>query len=314
MKTSLIARALNSKSFFYVKLLVGLSLISIVMAWIDASKAIQYFVGANFFLIAAGAILTVVQTILSAWKWKIILHEQQIKVPFFNLFRNYMIANFINLFSPSFVGGDAYRTASLKKYAGSISRSLSSVIVDRLTGLAALFFIGSVGLGFYTAPKYVFAISISIIAAMLILYLIIIFFVRPRIVKFSTAKSWWAIRLGRDIAEALLPNKAFAKALAVSLLFQTNTIIINVIYSASLHLDAKISELLLIVPVVYLVEMAPISINGVGVRESVFTLLFLHFGLLAEQGLALGLTITMMRYVVGAAGAIFWLIPGEKSY
>jgi uncharacterized membrane protein YbhN (UPF0104 family) len=313
VRNNLMTNFTKTKLLFCFKLVVGLSLITILLSWTNVYETAKYFVHANVSLILAGAALTIGQTALSAWKWRILLLEQRVTVPFFKLFKSYMFANFVNLFSPSFLGGDAYRTASLQRDAGSISRSLSSVIADRLTGLVALFFIGSVGLGFYLTPRHTFAVSLAVIPTILIIYLITLVWVRPRIIRLASKKSWWVAQLGKDILEALIPSKALSKAMAISFLFQTNTIIISVIYSNSLKLDAEISNLLLIVPVVYIIEMVPVSINGVGLREGAFALLFLNFGMPAEQGLALGLTISVMRYVIGAAGALIWLIPDHKN-
>ncbi len=50
------------------------------------------------------------------------------------------------------------------------------------------------------------------------------------------------------------------------------------------------------VPLIYLTEVIPISINGIGVRDSAFVFFFLQVGYTKEEALAVSLLLIMMRY------------------
>jgi hypothetical protein len=62
-----------------------------------------------------------------------------------------------------------------------------------------------------------------------------------------------------------------------------------------------------------IVELAPISINGVGVREGTLAFLFLQMNLLPEQGFGLGATISVLKYFSGLAGGVVFGIDTWKS-
>ena len=53
---------------------------------------------------------------------------------------------------------------------------------------------------------------------------------------------------------------------------------------------------------IYLTEVLPISINGLGVRESAFAFFFVQIGLTVGDALAVSVLIVGMRYLVGLLG------------
>ena len=58
----------------------------------------------------------------------------------------------------------------------------------------------------------------------------------------------------------------------------------------------------MIIPLIYLTEALPISINGLGVRESAFAFFFVMNGLTVEEGIAVSLLIVAERYLLGILG------------
>jgi hypothetical protein len=65
--------------------------------------------------------------------------------------------------------------------------------------------------------------------------------------------------------------------------------------------------------VAYLTEVLPISINGIGLRESAFVFLFPLVGGLGEQGLALSLLIILIRYLQGTVGGAVLVVSQLQS-
>ncbi len=85
-------------------------------------------------------------------------------------------------------------------------------------------------------------------------------------------------------------------------------------YSLGLGIEVAFSKLLVIIPLIYLTEMLPISINGLGVRESAFVYFFGLIGNSREEGLALSLLVIGMRYVmVGVLGATLLVMTVVKA-
>jgi hypothetical protein len=97
------------------------------------------------------------------------------------------------------------------------------------------------------------------------------------------------------------------KVLSISLLFQLGIVVINKIYAMALSIGIAFHELLVIIPLVYLTEVLPISINGIGVRDSAFVFFYSTLGYAKEDGLAIALLVLVMRYVSGLVGGLVLL-------
>jgi hypothetical protein len=69
-----------------------------------------------------------------------------------------------------------------------------------------------------------------------------------------------------------------------------------------LHIPISLSHLAVLVPVSFVVQMIPISMNGFGVREATFVSYFAVLGLPAESALLLSF--------VGAALVMVWSLAG----
>jgi hypothetical protein len=95
--------------------------------------------------------------------------------------------------------------------------------------------------------------------------------------------------------------------LFISILFHTNVVFINYLYSQALGMEITILELFMIVPLIYITDMIPLSINGIGVRDSAYAFFFAALGYVPEHAFALSLLVLAMRYVVGAVGGVLFL-------
>lgn len=304
--------ATRQRSAFFLKLFISLTLITFLFSRIDAHEALSLIASADLGLLLLGGSLILLQTALSALKWSVLLVGQGISVPFGKLLKSYFLANFVNLFTPGFIGGDAYRSLTIRAYTGGLAGSVTSVLMDRLTGLIALAAIASVGLGIYLLPDNPALVSVAVLLSLGLGYGVLLLVGRE--VERQTAGNFGrAARLMRGILSALRPTKYLGVSFLISIVFQTNIVFITAIWSASLHLSATFAQLFLIVPSVYLLEAIPISINGIGLREGAFAVMFTAFHLPPEQGLALGLATSFMRYAVGAAGGAVWFVPDHVA-
>jgi hypothetical protein len=105
-------------------------------------------------------------------------------------------------------------------------------------------------------------------------------------------------------------------ALLISLTFQVNTVIINYCYVQALGLDVPFATLVLVIPLAYATEVIPVSINGIGVRDTALVTLLGFFGFPADYGVALGLLIIAGRYLMGSMGGValvFTLMSQRRS-
>lgn len=298
----------NSVLVFCFKLALSFSLIYLLIQYLGTETLERALANANVGLLLLGCMGCIGQVALTALKWRLLLLEQGVRVKFTALFEMQLTAVFMNVFMPSVLCGDAYRAARLRRHTGSISSALPSIIVDRGTGLLALLTIGIVGLLYVFTPVYLLSGVCAFIVAVAGGYLFLTGPVSQFMTHRSRSSASQLIVIGRKVTAALLPSRALFCAVAISLLFQLNLVLIVAIWALAMDLvSADLLHLLVAVPAVGLVEMIPFSVNGVGIREAAFSLLFREMDLDSGEGLVLGLTVSTMKYAAGLLCGILLL-------
>ena len=102
------------------------------------------------------------------------------------------------------------------------------------------------------------------------------------------------------------------RALALSVLLQVNVVVCFTVLARAIGIEVPIESMFLIIPVAIFIMMIPISINAIGVRETVFVFLFSLYGIeniqaLAFAWLAYGLTLSQ-----GILGGIVFALRKER--
>jgi len=308
-KYPMLARIFTKQSLLFVaKVAVSSTLLLFLFSKLGSAAVLEALSRADVTLLAFSTALLIGQTALSAWKWQLLLRQQGVDIRFLPLLKIYLISNFINLFMPSIVIGDAYRASQLRRYTASLQGALPSIIVDRGSGLAALLIIGALGLTSLYWPDYVLLAIAAIVIFTLAMYALLIGPIARRAAAISPKALFGLPGVLVEITRSLRPSQTLLWVVILSFVFQFNTVLINWVYCVALNIPVEFRQLLTAVPAVYLLEMLPISINGVGLREGAFSVLFAQMGIAAHYGLALGLTITVMRYVAGIVGGVLLAI------
>ena len=260
-----------------------------------------------------------VNTLISAWKWKLFLEADAVHIPLRHLFVSYLIGTFFNLFLPSTIGGDTYRVFSVKQYSAKFSKSFASVFADRLTGFFALAVFGLVFsiIGYETLPnQWCFLIPLTASLALLGLATVIIY--KPITWKILGFLRLDRIEKLRAFSEKFLNSFAtyskqprlLAKVLGLSFLFQFLLILCIYILSKAIHLHVKLSDFFIFVPIITLLEAIPISIYGLGLRDAGYVFFFTEIGLPGAEAQALSLSVlyVTISLLYACLGGVIFLI------
>lgn len=289
------------------KLGISAMLIAYLYTIVDFNATFVRIKSINLGFMLIALILLVTQVAASTLKWKLILRADGLSIPFLRLLKVYYIGNFFSLFLPSSFGGDLYRVYALGSDNQHYGKTTSSVLFDRLSGLLALLTIALMGYVSLPGGKY------DLVLLMIYLLGIGSFFLltsKRTIDKLQDSR----IKLIRKSSVLItsfrtyrLDYRMLCQVLVISLIFQFMVVVINKIYALSLSIDVPFGELLVIIPLVYLTEVLPISINGIGIRDSAFVFFFMMIEHSKEEGLAMALTVLTMRYISGLMGGLVLL-------
>ena len=225
-----------------------------------------------------------------AWKWRILLGSQSIEADVRLCCRLYLAGMFGNLWLPTNVGGDALRAylMSRARPGAGLGTVAASVLVERLTGLAALLFIAAVGLAWsgWNNPAVLRLLGLgTLLLSVLVLALL---GARRSGARWTTEGKIARLVTALQAFAGPRYRSALATALLLSLVFQASQVVLNIwmAHEVGLHLPAPMYWWL--VPALALSGLIPVGIGGLGVREAAAVALIHGSGVHAPESVIIG--------------------------
>jgi len=293
------ASPLRTRLLFTLKLGISFGLLILLFRYADMSTVLQRLRGAAPMPLLLAFALLGVQILLSSTKWRLILRADGFDVEYLTLLKINATSSFASLFLPSSFGGDVYRVIALRSHTGGLVRSTASVLFDRGTGLFALVTIAVVSYQFYPDNSYAHAMVVGWAA-------VIALFALATSNRLLQSPLWPRLKPVQHMRSLLGTLRVYRKsgnlvlgAMALSLVFQLIMVVINLLYARALGIGIAFTTLLVIIPLIYLTEVIPLSINGIGIRDSAFIIAFAAIGRPAEEALAMSVILISMRYAFG---------------
>lgn len=258
--------------------------------------------------------------VIRSYRWYILLQSLNQQADFKHLLYLYYLGFFANNFIPSGFGGDVVKVVNLRQHYGRGTEALSSVIMDRLTGLLGTTLIALIALtlnalGHTTAldlPLYLWisivGISFGIPIAFLLLRSIdLLAILERRLPLIQRLPRYPSLQnLARTVNRYPLP--VLLKSLLISLPFTINWVLVQYAIALALDVDLPIHVYFLFVPIISIVNLLPISFNGLGVRDGVYLLLFVPIGVAPELVIAMSLAFYFLRFITGVMGGLLYAL------
>jgi uncharacterized protein (TIRG00374 family) len=304
-----------------LRLIVTLVTFGLLLWWVGPRELVAAFTDVLWFWVIVRIIPYVASLWIQARRWKIFLGLEGIKTDTNRLFRRIWMSRFFAHLLPGSVGGDIFRVVESGDFSDSKMAVARSVLLDRIVALVSLGVYTSVACLAWawlsTWPILGWVAALGLIGSMIALLML---------------ASDWSSRVTRWFATKLNEGKVrtFFLQLADSLLDLSGqrgllvkaaliTILFNVTWATSsycgfLAFDLTISPLLVImlIPVVYSVTALPISINGLGVSEGVFVLVFTAGGLQATEAAAVAILLRVTGTVMSGFGGLLYLFEKRR--
>ena len=256
--------------------------------------------------------------LVSGWRWRRLLVTQDVHASTWQLTVTCLVANFFNNFLPSNIGGDFVRIADTGALTGSRTVAAAVVLLDRVLGLIALFGVAALGslMLRHALPGTGYLWILLVLGALAAAVVLSRPALVPRLLRPLTRvrEEWVTERLGRleDMLERVGSDRSrLAQAFAGALTVQLLVVLFYVCVAWGLHIDLPLRDALVIVPVSLVIQLAPVSINGFGVREAVFSYLFRRLGHPVDAGLALSLAGAALLILASLPGGLVFLLRKE---
>ena len=251
---------------------------------------------------AAVVVLYVAGQAMCAYRWQLLAALLKVHGRYREFLAYTFVGMFTNLFVPGLLGGDAARSVYLGRRHGRMGEAIASVVADRAVGLIGLFWLAAfsaIFLNFAPIPSSVITPTIAVGAIAFVGFL-----AAPLVARLIHLMPRPVRRAGGIVAPYLHHPAALIPAIALSIILQITLALGQYILAAGLGLTAPLSLFILCVPIANVFASLPLTLNGLGIRESAYLLLFGMAGMRKEDAIALGLLWFATTMVGGLTGAI----------
>lgn len=307
-----------------VKLAVSAGLIALLFSRIDAGRLWTMARTAAPLWLLAALVLYLVMILTSAWRWGLLLKAQGIMLRFRTLTSSFLVATFFNNFLPSNIGGDVIRIRDTAPAAGSKTLATTVVLIDRGIGLLGLVLLAAIG--GTAVPLLVNAeggagpemLWVGFLAAFVLAALaLLVPQALPRLLQpVRVLHPEWVderlARLGGALARFREAPAALAGCFAGAVAVQAVLVGFYLAIARSLGIPIGFQELAVIVPVSFLLQMIPVSVNGFGVREATFGFYFERLGLPLESALLVSFLGAALIMLLSISGGVAYLARPDR--
>ena len=289
--------------------LISVALLAVLFWKIGAGELLNTLRGASPLWLAVGAVFVLAAMAVSAWKWQLLLRAQGIRQSVLTLFGTYLVGLFFNNFLPSNIGGDVVRVHDVAKRSGRASAVTASVIAERLLAGIALALTAAGALLF--SAQYTAQVGPSIGIALLVFAALIALVLAPgvrawleRVLPEGRARALH--RVFEHMNASLRDWRTVAQVLALSFVFQATVVLVAWAGFQAIGVPAPLGACFLFIPIISAIQLVPVSLNGLGVREGAYVVFFGSIGIGRIEAAAASLLFGILVAVVSLiGGAIF---------
>ena len=293
---------------------VGASLVmlAVLVPRIELRSLFPRWTGGTVEWLLGALAITFLGIVLSAVRWQRVLAALELPTRVRLLVSHQLAGVFVGNFLPSTIGGDVLRVSRLSAGSGRGPDSFASVVLERLTGWLVLPVITLAALALNPAllrlglaSQAALAVSIG---TLVLLVVVLVLASSPRlgarleghegVRRFLHAVHLGLVRFRRH------PGLAF-EVLVAGFVYQLAVVLAAFLAAHALRLDVGWTAMMAFMPAVAILQVLPVTIGGLGVREGAFVLFLSRSGLgvATDQAIALGLVLYGINLLVSLAGA-----------
>jgi len=302
------------KLYIVAKILVGVGIVFYLLETLNIAKVKAAIAESDLKYLAAGMGVVLLIRILRAWQMMLAVQHHHVELSTLRGLAINTISGFYSLFLPGDLSAGAIKWHKLAKLSGKRIEVLSAIFFIRLINTTFILGFGIIGV-LIDSPfdsAALFYITVSLIIALTLVH-IFIFIDKPE-VRMEFLLKYGAHWIPSFILDKLckvwisftqyktLSRSELLKLLSVPLLNQMLTILLFVTVGCAVQIWIPLFVLVWLVSMVYIIQLIPASICGLGFRESALVFLLPHYGVEPSSAMAFSLILfgfTLLMAVIG---------------
>jgi glycosyltransferase 2 family protein len=304
------------------KIVISVALLWLLVARSDVPRLWAYARSASLPWLAAALALYFLMVLASAWRWGLLLDAQGVHLRVRALTESFLVATFFNNFLPSNIGGDVVRIADTAKPARSRTLAASVVLVDRGIGLLGLILLAAVAATLATTsgspegpvPSYMLWLGLAGALAIAVPAVLAPHGLEQLLKPLRTFNPEWVGARLQQLTSVFTRFREAPGALAGcfvgAVIVQALLVAFYAAVAHSIEVPVSPWHMAVVVPMSFLVQMLPISVNGFGLREATFSFYFTRLGLPIEAALVVSLVGAGLVMLFSLSGAAVYVTRG----
>lgn len=290
---------------------LGLGLLALLLRLYGIAPIVQSLAREQLKFFMLALVIYIGGQVMSSYRWMLLARILGLGSRWRDYFRWYFIGMFTNLFVPGLIGGDAARSAYLGLHERRMGMAIASVAADRGIGLLALIWFAAI------AAATTDSVSLPRTAVRSCAAIAMLGFIGYLAAPFCVRFAGWLPRPLAKIAAPVIPYMqrptALIPAIVLSLLLQASLAYAQYVIGLGMGLSVPIATMMVVVPMANVVAALPLTLNGLGMREGAYLMLFGAAGVVHQDAIALGLLWFSCTMVGGLAGLLPFLLTPLPS-
>lgn len=302
-----------------LRLVVALGLTAFILWKSQPALVWQHATGARPGPLVAAILLVVVDRTLMAWRllWLLIPFPPRLRLG--AILHVFFVSSFVGTFLPGSVGGDAVRATAFSRLGVRMSDAVAAVFVDRVLGVLGILVLAVVGLwmardlparpavlaGLAVTAAGCAAVAAAVFSARVAAFLIAL------VQRLPWARAHAA---GSAVVGAVQRYATHHRLLGAVTLASIGVQVLRVLQAwclgLALGIDAPLATYFAFVPIILLVMLLPITVNGLGTSQAAFVLFFAAAGVSSSQAFALSVLFVALGVVGNLPGGVLWARSG----
>ena len=297
----------GSRVFALVRVAATLAILAGLIIKLSPGELRDTIADADPWLLGAAAALMCVVQALVLFKWAVLLRARNVDLPGVRMVRAYCVGNLLSTVLPTAIGGDVYRVYRVQRESGSRAYDVTmTVLYERGTGYTAMTCLGALGAAFHYGNVSIglLAIAIGAAGAGLLAYFL------PRMPLPSLPATHFLRNLLANRRELIAVYQMGVFSLVIQALYTTTIALIGRAFGAEISWWYWAFSTW----VVAMAILLPITIGGLGVRESGYSGLVRHAGGTASQGASTGFALGFLLVFTNLLGLVAVEIVERAGY
>ncbi len=269
----------------------------------------------------AGAVgLTLFDRALMAYRWLVLLAPvpPETRPPLVRLMRIFFVSTFVGTFLPASVGSDVVRAYAVGEEGVPLPMAVASVMMDRALGVLSILLLGLAAVVAVPQQAPPGVVTVLVIGALVCVALAFVIF-SEHVATMMTAMfdrlPWSSLqRLAHRLLEAVRTYRhhhgALTNVVAGSLGVQVLRVLQAWLLGVALGITVPLSAYFVCIPIILLIMLLPVTMNGIGTSQVAFIWCFGAIGVGRAEAFALSVLFVALGIVGNLPGVVLYTTGG----